>query len=137
MGDKLVCSERGVVALIDAKNLLHEFACWCAEQALASEVEAGRTPDPRSYAGIKAKRDWIAGKITNDELSAAAGMSWSAAWENSEAEIAAWKSERNTAREIAAWSTGWYGETSAWNSSRNEQNVELERRLLAAMGVQK
>jgi hypothetical protein len=46
--DKVCATERTVLQMIDATNVLHEFACWCAEQALLKELEAGQKPDPRS-----------------------------------------------------------------------------------------
>lgn len=48
-------------------QVLHEFACRCAERALARIDH----PDPRSVAAIKAKRQWLDGLITSDELDAA------------------------------------------------------------------
>ena len=45
-------------------ELLHEFACRCAEKALAL-VE---NPDPRSVAAIEAKRKWLRGEISTEEL---------------------------------------------------------------------
>ena len=47
--------------------VLHEFACQCAERALAL-VD---TPDPRSVAAIATKRAWLRGEATDDELAAA------------------------------------------------------------------
>ena len=52
--------------LIDAP-ILHEFACRCAEMALELIPE----PDPRSVAAIEAKRKWLRGEITDEELAAA------------------------------------------------------------------
>jgi len=62
--DKLFAVLR--VELID-EPILHEFACRCAERAL-SKIE---NPDPRSVAAIAAKRAWLKGEITDDELLAA------------------------------------------------------------------
>lgn len=55
--------------------VLHEFACRCAEQALAL-VD---TPDPRSVAAVAAKRAWLRGEATDDELAAAQAAAWDAA----------------------------------------------------------
>jgi len=52
--------------LIDAP-ILHEFACRCAERAL-SRVD---NPDPRSVAAIAAKRAWLKGDITDEQLESA------------------------------------------------------------------
>ena len=65
--DKLVGTERRVLWLLDCSNLLHEFACRCAEDAL----KLVENPDPRSVAAIEAKRQWVKGEITDDELAAA------------------------------------------------------------------
>lgn len=56
--------------------VLHEFACWCAEQALAL-VEA---PDPHSVEAIATKRAWLRGEATDDELAAAQDAARAATW---------------------------------------------------------
>ena len=61
--------------LIDAP-IMHEFACRCAERAL-SKVD---NPDQRSIAAISAKRAWLKGEITDEQLSTAWGAAWNAAW---------------------------------------------------------
>ena len=57
-------------------DTLHEFACRCAEKAMAFVGN----PDPRSIAAIEAKRKWVRGEITSDELAAAQVAAWEAAW---------------------------------------------------------
>jgi hypothetical protein len=52
-------------------HILHEFACICAEHALLREREAGREPDPRSWAAIEAKRKWMRREISDEALSEA------------------------------------------------------------------
>lgn len=64
---------------------LHELACKFAEDALKAERKAGREPHPDSWNAIKIKRQWMKGKATDEELSAA----W-AAWAAAEAAEAAW-----------------------------------------------
>lgn len=59
--------------LIDAP-ILHEFACRCAEAALA-KVE---NPDPRSLAAIEAKRKWLRGEVSDEERQAAQVAAWDA-----------------------------------------------------------
>jgi len=44
--------------------VLHEFACRCAEHVL-SKID---NPDPRSVAAVEAKRAWLRGEISDDEL---------------------------------------------------------------------
>lgn len=48
-------------------SLMHEFACRCAERALSRIPN----PDIRSITAISAKRAWLRGEITNDDLHAA------------------------------------------------------------------
>jgi len=50
--DKLVASERTALWTIDATDVLRRFAVWCAYGALLAEREAGREPDPRSWAAL-------------------------------------------------------------------------------------
>ena len=69
-------------------NLLHEYACRCADYAL-SKID---NPDPRSIRAVEAKRKWLRGEITDEELAAA----WDAAWDAARA--AAWDAAR-----AAAW----------------------------------
>ncbi len=72
-------------------QVLHEFACRCAEWAL-SKLDH---PDSRSIAAIQAKRDWLAGKITDRDLDAA----WAAAW--AAARDATWAAARAAAEDAA------------------------------------
>ena len=71
--DKGASSVRETVWVADATNVLHEFACRCAEQALIYITE----PAARKIAetAISTTRLWVQGKATDEELSAA----WSAA----------------------------------------------------------
>ena len=57
--------------MVDATNVLHEFACWCAENALTQERASGREPDPLCWKAIEAKRAWLQGKMSNEDLDAA------------------------------------------------------------------
>ena len=78
--------------LIDAR-ILHEFACWCAEDAL-SHVE---NADERSWNAIKVKRAWLRGEASDVARTAA----WSAARaaERSAELDAAWSAAEAAARE--------------------------------------
>ena len=71
--DKLCSSRRKVLAMADITAVLHEFSCRVAEEAL----RAANVTDPRSWAAIEAKRKWLQGEITDEELAAA----WAAAWD--------------------------------------------------------
>src|SRR5574344_76588 len=74
---------------IDAP-VLHEYACRCAEYALTFV----REPDSRSIVAIEAKRKWLRGEISNDDLTAA----WTA---TAAARAAAWDAARAAARAAA------------------------------------
>ena len=53
--DKVVASERTILAMAGATETLHLMACWCAERAL-KRID---NPDPRSVAAIQAKYKWL------------------------------------------------------------------------------
>ena len=76
-------------------RLLHEFAIWCAEQALALIEE----PDPRSLKALEVKRAWLDGNATDAELDAAWDAARDAAWDAARA--AAWAAARAAARDAA------------------------------------
>ena len=104
--------------------VLHEFGCWCAEQALALIDN----PDPRSVAAIAAKRAWLQGEITDEQLAAARAAARAAAWDA--ARDAAWNAARAAARDAAraaardaAWAAArdaaWdAARAAAWNAAR-------------------
>lgn len=109
---------------IDAP-VLHEYACRCAEYALTFVKE----PDSRSIAAIEAKRKWLRGEISNDDLTAARADAWDAAraaaraaWSAAAAAwAAAWDAARVAAR-VAANAATW---DAAW-----EHEVKLLKELL-------
>ena len=79
---------------IDAP-VLHEYACRCAEYALTFV----REPDSRSIAAIEAKRKWLRGEISNDDLTAACDAAGDAAGDAADAAYdaacdAAWAAAR-------------------------------------------
>ena len=78
--DKAVATRRTVLAMADVEIILHEFACWCAEQALKAERKAGREPDERSWAAIRVKRRWLKGQATDEQWEAARAAAREAAW---------------------------------------------------------
>ena len=71
-------------------RLLHEFGCWCADEAL----KLIDNPDPRSVKAVMAKRQWLRGEITDAALERARAAAWVAVWV---ARAAAW------AAQDAAW----------------------------------
>ena len=102
--DKWAASERRcLTGYVDASRVLHEFACWCATQALDREEAAGRKVDPRSRKAIEVKLVWLDGKATDKELAAAMDAAWDAA--------------RAAARDAAR------------AAARDEQNAKLEAML--------
>jgi hypothetical protein len=88
--------------LIDAA-ILHEFACRCAEAALAL-IE---NPDPRSVEVVAVKRRWLKGEAADGELAAA----WDAAL---------------AAAQAAAWDAAW---DAALDAAQGEQ-VKILTKLL-------
>ena len=138
--DKHAASERHMLTgYVDATRVLHEFACWCATQALDREEAAGRKVDPRSRAAIACKLAWLDGRATDAELNAARAAARAAAWDAAWA--AAWDAAMAAAR-AAAWDAAWAAARdaaraaawdAAWDAARAEQNAELERRLSALL----
>ena len=102
---------------IDAP-VLHEYACRCAEYALTFV----REPDSRSIAAIEAKRKWLRGEISNDDLTAARAAAWAAA-----RAAAAWAA--NAAARAAAWAA-WDAARAAARDAAREHEVEILRELL-------
>ena len=86
-------------------EILHEFACRCAESAL-SLIDS---PDPRSVAAIAAKRAWLKCDIADEQLAAAWDAARDAAW------AAAWAAARDAARD-AAWVAA---RAAAWDAARD------------------
>ena len=137
--DKVCATERTVLQMVDATNVLHQFACWCAEQALLREREAGWEPDPRSWAAVEAKRKWLRGEITDSELAAAweAARAAAGAAASVAARTAAWTAAWDIAR-TAAWDIAWAAVWDiAWDAARAADmavhNTQLEKMLLEAM----
>lgn len=86
-------------------SVLHEFACQCAERALA-RVD---NPDPRSVAAVATKRAWLRGEVTDADLAAA----WDAAWDAARVVArAATRTARATTH--AAWAAAW---AAAWDAA--------------------
>jgi hypothetical protein len=116
--DKLVASERTVLWMAPADDILREFACCCAEDVLHL------ADDKRSNAAVEAMRRFQIGAITSDELSAAMAAARDAAraaardaardaaWDaaGAAARDAAWDAAGAAARDAAgaaAWAAAW------------------------------
>ena len=81
--DKIVGRSRKYLFRVDADRILHVFAIWCAEQALALIDE----PDPRSVEALRVKRAWLAGEATDEGLAAAGAAARAAAGDAQSAEL--------------------------------------------------
>ena len=116
--DKLVCTERTILARKDAADALRYFA---RRQAL-SVID--------SYPGEPADAvlDWLMGddSARSAAESAAESAARSAAWSAAEsaAESAAWSAARSAA-ESAAWSAAWSAARSAAESATREEWADL------------
>lgn len=150
--DKACATERTVLGMADATRTLHEFALWCTEKALGR----ANVTDEQPWRALEVKRKWLDGEATEEELiaarEAAQGVSCYAA--RTVAEVAA-----RTAAEAATWDVASATYDATWNAAEvadadawdavllaaeaateaamrgvwNEQNAELERRLLALL----
>ena len=97
--DKIVAEFRRPLWGKDISPELNEWACCNAEVALLiAEVE-----DPRSWSAIEAKRAWMRGEISDEELAAASAAAWDAAM---------------AAARAAAWDA-------AWDAARDAQSAKL------------
>ena len=114
--DKIVAEYRRPLWGKDISTELNEWACCNAEVALlVAEVE-----DPRSWNVIEAKRAWLRGEISDEELDtardAARDAAWAAIWEP------AWDAALAAARD-AAWDAAWAAALAA-------QQIDLESRMV-------
>ena len=145
--DKLCGRRRTVLWMLDATRILHEFACMCAEDALALVEQ----PDERNVAAIEAKRKWLDGKITDEELDAAWTASWGAAqdaaWSARAIALAALAAVYAAARDAAGaamWAARDAAAAAAWteardaawtearDAARDKQNKRLTEMVMAA-----
>jgi hypothetical protein len=65
-------SEFEPIFIADVTSILHELACWCAEQYL-DEFETKYPNEDNPRKAIKAKRDWLNKKISDEDLSSIEG----------------------------------------------------------------
>lgn len=134
--DQLCSSERTCLWMADASRTLHEFAIWCAEQALAS-IEH---PDPRSLNALAVKRRWLDGDATDGELNAARAAAYGTAIAVTEANGStavrsiAWAivnaATRGPARILAKHTSFAVRAMDLTAVGWSSQNTELERRLM-------
>ena len=123
--DKLCGRRRTVLWMMDATRILHEFACACAEDALALVAQ----PDARSVEAIAAKRKWLNGEITDEELDSASAAAWhvalAAAWDAAWAARAAARSASRAASLAAAGAA-------VGDAARAKQNERLTAMVMDA-----
>ena len=141
--DKLCSTERYVVASFDATAVLHEAACWIAEAAL---LLAG-VEDPRYWTAIEAKRAWLRGECSSEQLGAAraaddAADAWAAADTWAAADADTWAAAAScvtwlyqaalstTATSAATMATGDAAAAAARDAAWAEINAALEAALL-------
>ena len=106
--------------LIDAP-ILHEFACRCADRALA-RIEM---PDSISVEAIEAKRKWMRGEISEEAMAAERAAARAA-------ELIAERAEEFVAAKAAAWAAERAASMdAAWTAEREWQVAELMRMLEA------
>jgi len=129
--NKLCGRRRTVLWMVDATRILHEFACQCAEDALALVAR----PDARIVEAIEAKRKWLDGKITDEELDSAWDAARDAARDAKAAALAAWAAAQTAARaaaRAAAWAVaGAVARDAAWAFARAKQNERLTEMVMA------
>ena len=121
-------------------RMLHLFACWCAEQTLQAEREAGREPDSTSWAAIEVKHRWVDGAASDDELAVARADAW-----KNVARTVAWSATLESAQAAAggaardaSWFAAWAAVlesaranvgASAWSAAQDRQLHRLVEML--------
>ncbi len=126
-------------AEIIEEEKLHEFACRCAEEAL----KLVKDPDPRSVAAIEAKRKWLKGEISDEELAAASDAARAAAWDVASAAArdaaraaarAAASAAASAAARDAAWAAAWdAARDAAWAAARAAASAAASAAAWAAV----
>jgi hypothetical protein len=108
-----------------------------AENTLKRERKAGHDPDERSWAAVEAKRRWLAGEISDDELAAARAAAWDAAkdaaWDAASA--AAWDAASAAAWDAAkdaAWDAAWDAAKDAAKAAKDAAKAAAKAAAWAA-----
>ena len=96
--DKLVCSRRTVLWMLDASRVLRLWGCWCIRN---TKLQDGRTvwdllTDIRSRNAVEVAERFAVGQATEQELDAARAAAWDAA------RAAAWDAAWDAARAAAS-----------------------------------
>jgi hypothetical protein len=77
--DKLVASERTVLWMAPARQILIGWAVWCATGALFGRAARGRSVDPRSVAALVAAERFLRGEISSAAMQKARAAAAAAA----------------------------------------------------------
>ena len=108
---------------------LHEFACRCAERALGRIKD----PDPRSAAAIQAKRKWMRGEISDEEMldayTAAENAALDATDPYKDSACAAASAAQLDGEEAADWGAEWSACSAEYEVERAWQVEELKKLL--------
>ncbi len=150
--DKYVTSARKCLWIADATSTLHEFACWCAERVLRWLDATGRKPGEQFLAAIAAKRAWLRGELTGEQLADAvraakafvdetansdgftwdiAYYTWDAVWNASSHEISSYVAARVSAKSAALAMTEGVAFGAVWDAERDAQRQQLDEMLMA------
>ena len=130
---KAVSEYRRVLWAYDATHVLHEFACRCAEHALRRK----HVTDERSWAALTAKRAWMRGDITREELGAAHDAAQNAAWDavrapaQYAAQAAAQYAAQYAARDSARYAAQYAAREAVWDARTTRDDTRAaQNRLL-------
>jgi hypothetical protein len=152
--DKYVTSARKCLWIADATPVLHEFACWCAENVLQWLRNTGRKPGEQFWAAIAARRAWLRGEITTWDLYSAVHAAETIVMETANSEGFTWDivyytwgtvfsatraspsmtciDAAKTAASYAATAlAGGFSCGTAWEAAREAQRQRLDEMLLA------
>lgn len=127
--DKLVCSERKYLAIVDAEDMLRKFARLCALDVI--HLKTGDERAGASDASWAARAaSWAASKAASRVAAWAVAKDASWAASRAEAEAAPARATR-FAVSAAAWIAAWdAASASAQAEARNKQNKRLHRMAL-------
>lgn len=75
--DKLVCSERAIIAVVNAEKLLHYFACDCAAMAIETDLSSNE----ELWLAVDMKLAWLDGLCSDEDLDAARDAARATAWD--------------------------------------------------------
>ena len=112
----LICERQHEMGIDD--RALYRIACDCSEAALVNATPG----DDRPRLAIEARRGWLVGTVTDEELKAACAAAESAESAAESAASAAAEPAARAAARAAAWAA-------AWDAERKWQIKRLQRYL--------